>query len=80
MIDANSDTVQQVDKAQQEAQFHMLDTFKVFGNGYFQLARFQCHAALEIFNSIPQTQKDTPWVLSKIGIAYFELVQYTEVC
>ena len=53
--------------------------FKKLGTGYFALARYSCQEALQVFNSLTPSQRDTPWVLSKIGRAYYEMANYTEV-
>lgn len=71
--------VKQVNEKQQEAQLHMLEMFKKLGTGYFALARYSCQEALQVFNSLTPSQRDTPWVLSKIGRAYYEMANYTEV-
>ncbi|RPB22237.1 TPR-like protein [Terfezia boudieri ATCC MYA-4762] len=70
--------VKQINEKQQEAQLHMLEMFKKLGTGYFALARYSCQEALQVFNSLTPSQRDTPWVLSKIGRAYYEMANYTE--
>ncbi|KAF8466698.1 hypothetical protein BDZ91DRAFT_772089 [Kalaharituber pfeilii] len=70
--------VKQINEKQQEAQLHMLDIFKKLGTGYFALARYSCQEALQVFNSLTPSQRDTPWVLSKIGRAYYEMANYAE--
>lgn len=69
----------QINEKQQEAQHHMLEIFKKLGTGYFELTRYMCQEALQVFNSLTPSQKETPWVLSKIGRAYYEMANYTEV-
>lgn len=71
--------VKQIDEEQQEAQLHMLEMFKKLATGYFALARYSCQEALQVFNSLLPSQRDTPWVLTKIGRAYYEMANYTEV-
>ena len=71
--------VKHIDEKQQEAQLHMLEIFKKLGTGYFALARYSCQEALQVFNSLTPSQRDTPWVLSKIGRANYEMANYTEV-
>ena len=56
----------------------LLDLFSNLGTGYFALSHYQCKEALRCFNSLPLTQRDTPWVLSQIGRAHFEQTHYGE--
>ena len=63
---------------QQEALQWLLDLFAGMGNGYFLLSRYQSQAALQAFASLPQQQRESPWILSQIGKAYFERSAYAE--
>lgn len=56
----------------------LLDLFTKLGSGYFALSHYECQSALQIFNSITPSQRDTPWVLAQIGRAYYEQASYTE--
>ncbi|PVH80555.1 TPR-like protein [Cadophora sp. DSE1049] len=61
-----------------EALFSLLDLFKKFGEGYYLLTHFKCRKALQIFESIPTSQRETGWVLSQMGRAHFEQANYAE--
>lgn len=56
----------------------LLDLFMKLGSGYFALSHYQCHDALRCFSSISPSQRDTPWVLTQIGRAYYEQTLYSE--
>lgn len=56
----------------------LLDLFTKLGSGYFALTHYQCVDALQIFNSVPVDQRETPWVLAQIGRAYYEQAAYAE--
>jgi anaphase-promoting complex subunit 3 len=56
----------------------LLDLFTKLGSGYFALSHYQCEEALKIFNSIPLSQRESPWVLSKIGRCMFEQANWSE--
>lgn len=56
----------------------LLDLLKSFGSGYFALSHYQCQDAVQIFNSIPSQQRETPWVLAQIGRALYEQANYAE--
>ena len=56
----------------------LLDLFKCIGSGYFALCHYQCSEAIQLFSSIPQGQRDTPWVSAKMGRALYEQTSYAE--
>lgn len=56
----------------------LLDLFTKLGSGYFALSHYQCQDALQIFNSITPSQRETPWVLAQIGRTLYEQALYTE--
>ena len=56
----------------------LLDLFTRLGSGYFALCHYQCNEALQLFNSLPPGQRDTPWVLAQIGRALYEQTSYAE--
>ncbi|KAM5439520.1 anaphase-promoting complex subunit cdc27 [Microsporum ferrugineum] len=55
-----------------------LDLFSRLASGYSALCSYRCQDALQIFNSLPQNQRETPWVLSQIGRAYYEQALYSD--
>jgi anaphase-promoting complex subunit 3 len=61
-----------------ESLYSLLDLFKRLGSGYLALCHFRCQDTLSILEKIPQSQRETPWVLSQIGKAYFEQGSYAE--
>ncbi|MCJ1312818.1 anaphase-promoting complex subunit cdc27 [Agyrium rufum] len=61
-----------------EALQWLLDLFTKLAGGYFSLAHYQCQDAIQIFETLTPSQKDTPWVMSQIGRAYFEQASYQE--
>lgn len=68
-----------VDKSKEiEALSWLLDLFSKLAAGYFALSRYRCPEAIQIFNSLPQSQRETPWVLAQLGRAYYEQAMYPE--
>jgi anaphase-promoting complex subunit 3 len=63
---------------QQEALQYLLEIFAKLGEGHFSLTHYKCDEAITAFNSLPQSQRDTPWVLAQIGRAYYEKASYAE--
>ncbi|QKX59110.1 uncharacterized protein TRUGW13939_06241 [Talaromyces rugulosus] len=61
-----------------EALSWILDLFAKLATGCFNLARYKCPEAIQTLNLLPQGQRETPWVLSQIGRAYYEQALYTD--
>ena len=56
----------------------LLELFSKLACASFSLSRYRCSDAIQIFNSLSQGQRETPWVLSQIGRAYYEQAMYSE--
>ncbi|KAK9451680.1 uncharacterized protein V1518DRAFT_409239 [Limtongia smithiae] len=76
--DQHSVKVAADDAERVEAEMCMLSLFETFAHGTVALSRFDCHTALRDFLSLPKNDQMTPFALSKIGRAYFEIVRYKE--
>ncbi|KAJ5815590.1 hypothetical protein N7474_007367 [Penicillium riverlandense] len=61
-----------------EALNWLLGLFNKLASGYFALSRYKCPDAIQHFSSLSQGQRETPWVLSQLGRAYFEQAMYAE--
>ncbi|GLA21021.1 anaphase-promoting complex subunit cdc27 [Aspergillus niger] len=61
-----------------EALTWLLELFSKLASGYFALCRYRCAEATQIFAALSQGQRETPWVLSQIGRAYYEQAMYSE--
>ncbi|KHJ32446.1 putative 20s cyclosome subunit (nuc2 cdc27) protein [Erysiphe necator] len=81
-IGITSNTNQKIYEAeilkQEEAVKTLLELSKKIGNGYYALARYQCSEALQIFNSLPRTHRESPMIMTQIGRAYYEQAAYGE--
>ncbi|XP_017978175.1 PREDICTED: cell division cycle protein 27 homolog B [Theobroma cacao] len=57
----------------------VLDTMsllRILGEGYRHLCGYRCQEALNVYQKLSLKQYNTGWVLSQVGKAYFELVDY----
>ncbi|KAI4237781.1 MAG: hypothetical protein LQ352_007919 [Teloschistes flavicans] len=63
---------------EKEALLMLLDLFRKLACGYFAQSHYRCQEAVTIYNSINLSQRDTPWVMSQIGRAYFEQGLYAD--
>ena len=61
-----------------EALQWLLDLFNKLGTGYLALCQFQCVTALQMFNSLHSSQRETPWVLAQLGRTFLEECEYAE--
>ncbi|EFA78389.1 anaphase promoting complex subunit 3 [Heterostelium album PN500] len=62
----------------QEAHKELLSLFFIIATAYKYLYNYQCKEAIDTFNRLSSTQKNTGWILTMIGKAYFELVDYQQ--
>jgi anaphase-promoting complex subunit 3 len=61
-----------------EAMQNLLDLFGRLASAQLCLTNYDCQTAIQIYNSLPSAQRETPYVLAQIGKAYFEQAQYVE--
>ncbi|GMM44347.1 anaphase promoting complex subunit [Pichia kluyveri] len=48
------------------------------GKGISAFNSFDCFQAIRIFDSLPENERNTPYILSKLGKLHFEIVNYEE--
>nr|GMD32212.1 cell division cycle protein 27 homolog B isoform X1 [Ipomoea batatas] len=56
----------------------ILELLRTLGEGFRLLCLYRCQDALDMYNKLPHKHYNTGWVLSQIGKAYFEMVDYLE--
>ncbi|CAI9106489.1 OLC1v1005662C2 [Oldenlandia corymbosa var. corymbosa] len=56
----------------------LLALLQILGEGYRLFCVYRCQDALDVYMKLPQKQYNTGWVLSQVGKAYFELLDYVE--
>lgn len=61
-----------------EALQWLFDLFIKLGTGYYALCHYQCDTALQMFQSLHSSQRETPWVLAQLGRTLFEENEYAE--
>lgn len=61
-----------------EAIQSLLDLFGRIASAQLCLSNYDCQTAIQICNSLPSGQRETPDVLTQIGKAYYEQAQYVE--
>ncbi|XP_020536417.1 cell division cycle protein 27 homolog B isoform X2 [Jatropha curcas] len=56
----------------------LLGLLRTLGEGYRLSCLYRCQDALDVYMKLPHKHYNTGWVLSQVGKAYFELVDYLE--
>lgn len=60
------------------ADIYLRRLYSVFAKLAKCFYKYDCYKAIRILESLPETEKDTPWVLSKLGRLHFEIVNYVQ--
>lgn len=58
----------------------LLGLLKKIAKAYHLLSQYKCQEAIKSFEKLPYSQYQSGWVLTMIGKAHMELVEYTKVC
>lgn len=61
-----------------EALSWLMDLFSKLATAHYNLTRYKCQEAVQAFNLLSQAQRETPWVLSQLGRAYYEQALYAD--
>ena len=56
----------------------LIELFVKLGSGYYALSQYRTHDTIQILNNVTPSQRETPWVLSQIGRAFYEEGSYPE--
>lgn len=57
---------------------YITNLYSLICRGYRAMCRYDCYTALRIFNELPESHRETTWVLGKIGRLQFETVNYSD--
>ncbi|OBA18234.1 uncharacterized protein OGAPODRAFT_84128, partial [Ogataea polymorpha] len=57
---------------------HLLGIYAKLAKGFKAMCFYDCFKAIRIFDSLPENERNTPWVLGKLGRLHFEIVNYEE--
>lgn len=58
---------------------HLRYLYSIFARGFKSLAKYDCYKAIRVLESLPEAERDTPWVLSKLGRLHYEIVNYRQL-
>lgn len=55
---------------------YLMDLLHILGVGYANMCQYRCAKAIDVYGELPPAQHNTGYVLTQIGIAYFEMRQF----
>lgn len=61
-----------------QAGHQLINLYTTFAKGFKAMCKFDCYKAIRIFDSLPEREKNTPWLLSKLGRLHYEIVNYKQ--
>ncbi|CAD1810683.1 TPR repeat family protein [Candida parapsilosis] len=63
----------------EKCEAYLLHLYSIFAKSFKLLSSFDCYKAIKILeHDIPQQDRDTPWVLSKLGKLHYEVMNYKQ--
>lgn len=57
---------------------YLLRLYIIFAKSFKCMTKFDCYKAIRILEDLPSNEKETPWVLSKLGRLHYEIVNYKQ--
>jgi anaphase-promoting complex subunit 3 len=61
------------------ADAYVLELVRIFARAVRALARYECHSVIDELERLPVEQQRSPWVLTMIGRAEYEMLEYVKV-
>lgn len=58
----------------------VVQLLRSLGKAYRLLSEYKCAEAVDAFSELPTQQYTTAWVLTQLGRAHFEMVDYQKAC
>lgn len=62
----------------ESADMYLRRLYSVFAKLGKSFYKYDCYKAIRILESLPENERDSPWVLSKLGRLHYEIVNYTQ--
>lgn len=56
----------------------LLNLYIIFAKAYRRICKYDCYKAIRILESLPESERETCWVLSKLGRLHYEIVNYKQ--
>lgn len=52
--------------------------YGIFAKAFRSFCRYDCYKAIRTLEALPENERDTPWVLLKLGRLHYEIVNYKQ--
>ncbi|CCG20706.1 Cdc27 ubiquitin-protein ligase [Candida orthopsilosis Co 90-125] len=63
----------------EKSEAYLLHLYSIFARSFKLLSNYDCYKAIKLLEiDIPQQERDTPWVLSKLGKLHYEVMNYKQ--
>lgn len=63
----------------EKSEAYLLHLYLIFARSFKLLSNYDCYKAIKLLEiDIPQQDRDTPWVLSKLGKLHYEVMNYKQ--
>lgn len=67
-----------VNKEIENGNLYLLRLYMIFAKAFKSMSKFDCYKSIRILETLPDHEKETPWVLSKLGRLHYEIVNYKQ--
>lgn len=78
LVPSNADGRPFAIKHIEAADSYLRNLYSTFAKLYRCFQRFDCYKAIRILESLPENERNTPWVLAKLGRLHYEIVNYKQ--
>lgn len=68
-----------ITKEIEKSEKYLLQLYQILGKSFRSMSKYDCYKAIRILEtSLSNQEKQTPWVLSKLGRLHYEIVNYPQ--
>lgn len=78
LVSPQSEPAKIMTKDMEAADAYLRRLFSVFAKSFKSFCKYDCYKAIRMLEALPENEKDTPWVLSKLGRLHYEIVNYKQ--
>lgn len=75
---SNNTSFQSLNLKDTSGENYLMNLYLLFARAFKASCAYDCFKAIRLLDSLPENQKQTPWVLGKLGRLHFEIVNYEE--
>ncbi|KAG7662217.1 CDC27 [[Candida] subhashii] len=67
-----------INKQIEKSDKYLLRLFSIFAKAFKSMMKYDCYKAIRLLESLDESQRETPWVLSKLGRLHYEIINYKQ--